>query len=69
MSKCVSCDKRPKFNLPNNLPLYCKDHKKPEMVNVTHKKCIHNNKKSRCSECKGSEIYLVFNDSESINSL
>ena len=48
MSKCVSCDKRQTFNLPNNLPLYCNDHKKPEMVNVTHKKCIHNKRKSRC---------------------
>ena len=56
MSKCVSCDKRPTFNLSNNLPLYCKDHKKPEMVNVTHKKCIHNKRKQLCKECGGISL-------------
>jgi hypothetical protein len=56
MSKCISCDKRPTFNLPNNLPLYCNDHKKPEMINVTHKKCIHNKRKQLCKECGGISL-------------
>lgn len=56
MSKCISCEKRPTFNLPNNSALYCKDHKKPEMVNVTHKKCIHNKRTQLCKECGGISL-------------
>lgn len=56
MSKCLSCDKRPTFNLINNPALYCKDHKKPEMVNVTHKKCIHNKRKQLCNNCGGISL-------------
>ena len=56
MSKCLSCDKRPTFNIINNPALYCKDHKKPEMVNVTHKKCIHSKRIQLCKECYGISL-------------
>jgi len=56
MSKCLSCDKRPTFNLVNNPAIYCKDHKKPDMVNVTHIKCIHNKRKQLCNECGGISL-------------
>jgi hypothetical protein len=54
MSKCVSCDKQASLNLPNNSPKYCKDHKTVGMVNVTHKKCIHDKRKQVCIICNSS---------------
>ena len=39
-----NCPKRPSYNIPSNKkPLYCKDHKRDNMINVKHKKCIHKN--------------------------
>jgi hypothetical protein len=38
-----NCDKRSYFNLPNEtFGIYCKNHSKINMINVTVKKCLEN---------------------------
>jgi hypothetical protein len=44
--KCIhdNCIKQPVFNLPNETkPLYCKEHKLENMIDIKNKRCIHDN--------------------------
>ena len=41
--KFTGCKKESSFNIKNENPLYCFDHKSENMINVKNKKCIHEN--------------------------
>ena len=43
---CLECNKRASFNYKNKKrPLYCVDHKEPEMINITSSQCLKCNKR------------------------
>ena len=47
-NKCIDCDKSGVYNLPTEIKgIYCKTHKKENMVNVITKHCIYEN----CTKC------------------
>jgi very-short-patch-repair endonuclease len=55
--KCsnANCSKIPSYNLPSeNKPIYCKDHKTPEMINILKKYC-------QSTKCKELAIFGLIN--------
>lgn len=62
-----NCNKYASFNyLYNKYPLYCKKHKKDEMVDVSHEKCINQycNIRASFGFLKGRKLYCLKHKSE-----
>jgi hypothetical protein len=38
--KEIVCNKQAFFNYQGEKPIYCKNHRKPDMINVVSKRCI-----------------------------
>ena len=56
MCKKVGCKREPIFNTEGEVPIYCNEHKLVGMVDVVHKKCIHDGCKKRPSFNKEGEV-------------
>jgi len=45
--QCLKCNKRPSFNYKNEKkPLYCKEHKLPDMIDIKNINCLECNKRA-----------------------
>lgn len=56
---CIDCDVRPSFNIEGSkTPLYCKTHKKDDMIDVVQKKT--------CIECKKHPHYNKYGESTAL---
>ena len=59
MAKCTNCSKRACFGILGTIDLYCKLHKKENMIDLKHKKCIKPN-------CKKRPTYNLINEKKAI---